>query len=129
MKSKKEIPENERREFIRLIYKSPLMYKVCKRKTISKLMQGYTQNISQAGLMCSIKESVPKDSTLWLKLDTGALNLCSEIEKRCVIIQQGILGKVAWLKKTRGKSVDVGVYFITREEKHPLKVLDEHCFS
>ncbi len=71
--------------------------------------------------MCNIKESVPQDSTLWLKLDTGALKLCSEIEKRCVIIQQGILGKIAWFKKRKDKSVDIGVQFVTREEKHPLK--------
>ena len=85
-------------------------------------MHGYTQNISQSGLMCTLNSVVPKDSTLWLKLDSGALNLCSEMEKRCVILQQGILGKIAWLKKNKDKSVDIGVRFLTREEKHPFKL-------
>jgi hypothetical protein len=124
MKNKNEQMENERREFIRLSYNSPLMYKVCKRTTISRLLHGYTHNISQSGLMCRIKEPVPRDSTLWLKLDLGALKLCSEIERRCVIIQQGVLGKVAWRKKRKDKSVDVGVRFLTREEKHPFNYFD-----
>jgi c-di-GMP-binding flagellar brake protein YcgR len=119
--AKDKITESERREFIRLSYKSPLMYKVCKRTTLSKLLEGYTHNISQSGLMCTLKESVPKNSTLWLKLDSGALNLCSELERRCVILQQGILGKIAWLKKNKDKSVDIGVRFLTREEKQRFK--------
>lgn len=117
MEEKNSVPENERRQFIRLSYKSPLMYKVCKRTTLSKLMQGYTHNISVSGLMCNIQETVPKDCTLWLKLDAGALKLCSEIEKRCVIIQQGVLGKIAWLKKRKDKTCDIGIQFLTREEK------------
>jgi hypothetical protein len=111
---------DERRRFIRLSYKTPLMYKVCKQSTISKLMEGYIHNISQAGLMCNINGTIPKVGTLWLKLDMGALSLCKEIEKSCVIIQQGILGEVAWLKKISKDSYDVGVRFITREEKSGL---------
>lgn len=116
MPKKKQLSE-ERREFIRLSYKTPLMYKVCKPATISKIMAGYTRNISQSGLLCNIKGIIPKACTLWLKLDMGALSLCKEIEKRCVVIQQGILGQVAWLKKLSDDSYDVGVRFITREEK------------
>jgi hypothetical protein len=108
----------ERREFVRLSYRAPLMYKVCKQTTISRIMEGYTRNISKAGLMCNIKGLVPKDCTLWLKLDLGALSMCKEIEKGCVILQQGILGKVAWLSKLEDESCDVGVRFITRKEKY-----------
>lgn len=115
--SKTSHQPEERRQFIRLSYKTPLMYKVCKQSTISKMMEGYTQNISKAGLMCNIKGIIPKAATLWLKLDMGALSLCKEIERRCIIIQQGILGQVAWLKKLSDNSYDVGVRFVTREEK------------
>jgi len=107
----------ERRQFIRLSYKTPLMYKVCKKSTITKIMEGYTHNISESGLMCNINGIIPKAATLWLKLDMGALSLCQEIEKRCVVIQQGILGQVAWLKKLSDQSYDVGVRFLTRKEK------------
>ena len=108
---------DDRRQFIRLSYKTPLMYKVCKQSTISRMMEGYTRNISQAGLMSNLTGLIPKTSTLWLKLDMGVLSLCKEIEKRCVIVQQGILGQVAWLKKLSKDNYDVGVRFITREEK------------
>ena len=109
--------EDERRDFLRLIYETPLMYKVCKKKTFSRLMRGYTHNISRSGLMCNLKNRVPVDSVIWLQLDMGALSMCEEIEKRCTIIQHGILGMVVWASMKKNKSYDVGVRFIAREEK------------
>jgi c-di-GMP-binding flagellar brake protein YcgR len=118
MKEKKEKNKRkERRQYIRLAYKKPLMYKVCKKTTISKILQGYTRNISNSGLMCNLREPVPKGGILWLRLDSGVLELCKEIEKKSVIIQQGVLGKVIWQKKVSNFSYDTGIRFITREEK------------
>jgi hypothetical protein len=51
---------SERRQFLRLDYVTPLAYKICKEETIHKLLQGYTSNISPAGLLCNIKEKVKK---------------------------------------------------------------------
>jgi len=116
-RKKKNYKGPERRDFIRLSYKTPLMYKVCKRKTFSKLMQGYTHNISRSGLRCTLSDKVPMNSVVWLQLDIGALSMCEEIERGCAILQHGILGKVVWVKKKKDKSCDVGVRFITREEK------------
>ncbi len=99
------------------------MYKVCKKSTISKMMKGYTHNISSAGLMCNLQDRVPKDSILWLQLDPGALNLCEEIERRSVIIQRGVLGKVVWEKK-EDNGYDIGVCFLTREEKKAHGIFD-----
>jgi len=93
------------------------MYKVCKKATISKIMQGYTRNISNSGLLCSLNEKVSKGKILWLRLDLGALELCRDIEKKSVILQQGVLGKVVWQKKLSGSSYDTGIRFLTREEK------------
>ena len=93
------------------------MYKVCKKNTFSKLMHGYTHDISPAGLMCSLKGKVPVDSIVWFQLDIGALSMCEEIEKRCAVIQHGILGKVVWASRQKDKSYDVGVHFVTREER------------
>jgi c-di-GMP-binding flagellar brake protein YcgR len=107
----------ERRKFVRLSYKAPLMYKICKKKTFSKLMYGYTHDISQAGLMCTLSQEVPVKAIIWLRLDIGALNACREIEKQCTVIQQGILGKVVWTKKKRDDTYDIGVQFVTREER------------
>lgn len=105
----------EKRQFIRLSYKTPLRYKVCKKDTIKKIMFGYTQNVSQSGLFCNIKEHVPLNSVLWLVLDMGALNICSEVERRSVILQHGILGRVVREHHKRDGSFDVGVRFLTRQ--------------
>ena len=106
----------ERRQFVRLSYRKPLKYKVCKEDTIKKLMTGYTEDVSQSGLLCNIAESVPVDSVLWLLLDMGALTICSEVEKRSVILQHGILGRVVRTYHKKDGSFDVGVRFLTREE-------------
>lgn len=106
----------ERRQFIRLPYRKPLQYKICKQETIKKLMSGYSENVSQSGLLCNIKEQVPLDSVLWLLLDMGALSICSEIEKRSIILQHGVLGRVVRTYPKKNGSFDVGLRFLTREE-------------
>lgn len=114
--SKEKYTGPERRQFMRLPYRSPLKYKVCKEETIDKLMQGYTEDISNSGLLCNIEEDVPVDSVLWLLLDNGALDMCAEIEKRSVILQHGVLGKVVRTYHKRNGTYDVGVRFLVREE-------------
>ncbi len=60
MKKNSAYNGKERRKFVRLDYLSPLAYKVCKKSTISKILKGYTSNISQSGLLCNIKDKVKK---------------------------------------------------------------------
>ncbi|MCM8795615.1 MAG: PilZ domain-containing protein [Candidatus Omnitrophica bacterium] len=108
----------ERRQFIRLDYVSPLNYKVCKKETISKLLEGYTTNISQAGLLCSIKDRVSKNDILWLSFDRSTLEICQELEKRSLIYQNGVIGKVVRVERKKNNTYAVGVQFITREEKN-----------
>ena len=107
----------EKRAAIRISCEAPLMFKICKPKTISKIMEGYTKNVSKDGLQCSINEQVPVGSTLWLKLDRDTLVLCEEIDKRAVILQQGILGQVIWIAPVREHQFDIGLQFLIREEK------------
>jgi hypothetical protein len=90
-------------------------------------MEGYSRNISNSGLMCNLNERVPSGNVLWLKLDSGALELCKDIEKNSVIIQQGVFGKVVWQKKQPDSSYDIGVRFITRKEK-PVSVVSLNNF-
>lgn len=116
--SKKVYKGQERRQFVRLDYTTPLAYKVCKKKTISKLLQGYTANISQTGLLCNIKEKVKKDDILWVSFDRAALGICEDIEKRSLIYQNGVIGKVARTEHKSNGSYNVGIQFITREEKN-----------
>lgn len=115
--SKKVYKGQERRQFVRLDYTTPLAYKVCKKETISKLLQGYTANISQTGLLCNITEKVKKGDILWISFDRAALYICADIEKRSLIYQNGIIGKVARTELKSDGTYNVGIQFITREEK------------
>ncbi len=108
----------ERRSVVRVTCQTPLTFKVCKEETVSIILQGYTHDISRDGLRCTIAEKVPLGCTLWLKLDTDALILCEEVEKRAVILQHGILGKVIWIEKQDDGNYDIGLQFIVREEKN-----------
>lgn len=108
----------ERRQFIRLDYVAPLAYKICKKQTISKLLRGYTSNISESGLLCKIKDKVKKDDILWLSFDKATLSICERLEKRGLIYQNGIIGKAVRIERKKDGTYKVGVKFITREEKN-----------
>jgi len=108
----------ERREFLRLEYTMPLAYKVCKQETISKLLEGYTVNVSEAGLLCNISDKVNLEDILWLSFDKGILIVCEEIESRSLIYQNGVIGKVVRIQENKNGTFAVGVKFITREEKN-----------
>jgi len=107
----------ERRQFVRLDYVMPFACKVCKKETLAKLLQGYTSNISQAGVFCSIKEKVAKDDILWLSFDRATLDFCGELEKQALIYQSGVIGKVVRVTPKNG-AYDLGIQFVTREEKN-----------
>lgn len=108
---------NERREFSRINYAAPLACKVCKKETIEKLFQGYTSNISPAGLLCNLRETVNPNDIIWLSFDRGTLAICSELERRALIYQNGIIGKVIRVESKGHDNYDVGIKFITRQEK------------
>jgi hypothetical protein len=107
----------ERREFLRLDCSSPLAYKVCKPETLSKLLEGYTVDVSKAGLLCNLKDKVRIEDILWLSFDKNILIICEEIERRSMIYQNGVIGKVVRINGKNNGTFDVGVRFITREEK------------
>ena len=109
--------EIERRQFVRLEYITPLAYKVCNKTTISRLLQGYVSKISEAGLFCKLNEKVDKDDILWLSFDKGTLDVCLGLERRSLIYQNGIIGKVIRIECQEGGTYNVGVQFITREDQ------------
>jgi c-di-GMP-binding flagellar brake protein YcgR len=118
----------ERRQFLRLDYVTPLAYKVCKKETLSILLQGYTSNISQSGLLCNIKDSVKKDDILWVSFDRTTLNVCEDLEKRSLIYQNGVIGKVVRAERKIDGSYNVGIQFITREEKNLTNIYPQIYF-
>jgi len=108
--------ETERRQFIRLDYTTPLSYKVCKQETVTRLLSGYTSNVSEAGLLCRIAQKVNIDDILWLAFDRGTLGICSELEKNALIYQSGVIGKVVRIIPGDLGDFEVGIRFVTREE-------------
>ena len=108
----------ERREFARIDCAAPLAYKICNKETISRLLQGYTSNISEAGLLCNIRETVNTNDILWLSFDRRVLDTCEELEKRVLIYQNGIIGKVVRVEPKGYDNFDVGIKFLTREEQN-----------
>jgi len=108
----------ERRQYPRLDIVTPLAYKICSKDTVTKLFQGYTSDISQSGLCCKLKNNVSKDDIVWLSFDRAVLSVCTEIEKKVFIYQNGIIGKVSRVEPLEDESFEVGVQFILREEKN-----------
>ena len=123
-----EYKGSERRNFMRLDYRALLAYKVCREETINKLLQGYTADISRSGLLCNIKDRVNKDDILWLSFDRGTLNIFAEIERRSLIYQNGIIGKVVRIEQRNDDTYNVGVQFITREEKNSTNIYPKFHF-
>jgi hypothetical protein len=118
MGRKKRLRGRERRKFVRLDYTTPLALKVCKKATVSRILEGYTADISQIGLLCKIKERVKKNDLLWLSFDRATLTICAEIEKRSLIYQNGVIGKVVRVSRAKNGLYSVGIQFLTREEKN-----------
>lgn len=120
----------ERRQFVRLDYTVPLACKVCKRETVSKLLEGYTANISQSGVLCKIKEKVRKNDLLWLSFNRATLSICEDLEKKVFIYQNGIIGKVVRIGSKDKNGYKVGLQFITREEKNLTNIYSKiHFFK
>ncbi len=111
------LQQDNRRSFARLEYSVPLSFKICNKDTISKLCAGYSVNISQSGIFCSITEKVNPDDILWLSFDRGTLDFCRDLEKRALIYQNGIIGNVTRVEPENEGGYKIGIKFITREEK------------
>ena len=118
----------EQRKFVRLDFSTPVDYKVCKQETLSKLLQGYISNVSEMGLLCNIRDKVNKDDILWLSFDRATLVICEELEKRALIYQNGIIGKVVRIESKDMGDYDVGIQFLTREEKNLTHIYPEVHF-
>ncbi|MCX5697505.1 MAG: PilZ domain-containing protein [Candidatus Omnitrophica bacterium] len=128
MGRRKKFTGKERRKFIRLDYTAPLALKVCKKETVSKILDGYTSDVSQAGLLCNIKDKVKINDILWISFDRATLNICGEIEKNSFIYQGGIVGKVVRITRAPGGFYSVGVQFMTREEKNITNIFPQIKF-
>ncbi len=109
---------NEKREFPRQEFFTPLAYKVCKTETLTKLFEGYTINVSQSGVFCNLKNRVKIEDVVWLSFNKSVLVFCEDLERHGFFYQNGVIGKVVRVNDNVNGTFDVGVNFITREEKN-----------
>lgn len=84
-----------------------------------------SQNISQSGILFQTDNNPPQlSSILWMNLDIRTLSICKEIEKRALILNNGVLGRVVRVEEDSDNSnrYDVGVCFLTEEQKNTQEV-------
>ena len=75
-----------------------------------------------------LKDKVQKDDILWLSFDRATLTICEDLEKRVMVYQNGILGKVVRITSKQDGLYDVGIKFITREEKNLTNIYPQFYF-
>ena len=55
---------------------------------------------------------------MWISFNRDMLGICTDMETRSLIYQNGVVGKVIRTTHKKNGSYDVGIQFITREEKN-----------
>ena len=118
----------ERREFFRINFSTPLNFKSYSRLAVSSSQgsqEGSAQNISQSGILFQTENNPPQlSSIVWMGLDIRTLTICKEIEKRALILNNGLLGRVVRVEEDTKNSnrYDIGVCFLTQEQKNSSEV-------
>lgn len=109
---------DEKREFLRVDYETPLNFKVMKGDKLAAKSDVFSRNVSACGLLfrTSNDASIPAlSSVVWIELDPHMMNICSEIEQDLVIHKNGVFGRVVRIAEGEpGKSFDIGVCFLRK---------------
>ena len=121
----------ERREFFRLNFTAPLNFKSYSgtgsksSKIDSTSARAVCQNISQSGILFQTENKPPQlSSIVWMNLDIRTLSICKEIEKKALIFNDGLLGRVVRVEEDSSNTnrYDIGVCFLTEEQKNTQEV-------
>ena len=117
-------PTQDRREFYRVPYRTPLKYRSYTQRGASEAV---SQNVSQSGILFQTQDNPPAISSIvWMSMDFRTLGICKEIEGRALILKNGLIGKVVRVEEdTKNSSAyDVGVCFLTKNQKDTKEVQD-----
>ena len=111
----------ERRDFFRLKFNNPVQYKTYPVKDSSQsITPGVSKDVSSAGILFQTSSRPPElSSILWLNLDYRMLNICQEIDRRALIFNDGILGRVVRVEEDPedANAYDIGVCFLTKDQQ------------
>ena len=112
---------NEKREFLRYDYSSPLSYKeidlFSDKNTISKLFEAVSKNLSVSGISFISQKAPNIAGVLLMNLDYGTAEVCREIEKRALIVDNKLIGKVVRIENREDGFFDVGVAFVKKTNR------------
>jgi c-di-GMP-binding flagellar brake protein YcgR len=90
---------NEKRKFIRILESAEISYRLISKL---KLKGTLSKDISKGGLRFTVREFVPKDSTLKIKINLKKIPLSFETT-----------GKVKWIRRMpAGERFEIGVEFV-----------------
>ncbi|OIO39658.1 MAG: hypothetical protein AUJ72_00280 [Candidatus Omnitrophica bacterium CG1_02_46_14] len=121
----------EKREFFRVNFSVPLNFKSYtgarsnRPRIADTAAPGVSRNISQSGILFQTENNPPElSSILWMNLDFRTLSICKEIERRALIFNNGVLGRVVRVEESTKESgrYDVGVCFLTQEQKNSQEI-------
>lgn len=102
----------ERREFLRLSYESPLRFSICRKGLLKELQIGVSKNVSQSGMLFNAKTSPALESIILIETDLKTLSNCIEVEDALVELNGRIMGKVVRVLETEKSLYEVAVQFI-----------------
>ena len=125
-------PSQERREFLRLNFRSPVEF-ICfspdklnqSKPQAAASDQAVSENISPSGILFRTENRHPEvSSVLWMNVDIRTLRICQEIEKRAIILNSGILGRVVRVEEDtkNNRAYDVGVCFLTQDQRNSKEI-------
>ena len=118
----KKYTGKEKRAFVRYEHKRPMHFSTVasprERNIISKFISSISKNISASGILFTTKNTDIPDlsSLLILDLDYKLARACAAVEKRALIVNNKLLGKVVRVVR-RSTETDVGVAFVTKSDR------------
>ncbi len=109
-------PSPDRREYFRLDFRHPVKFRMIEEEGSDAVRLGTTANVSETGVLFASSIMPKISSILWMDMDLRTLKICKEIEKRAVVYQKGLLGRVVRLEEDpiEGR-YNVGVCFVTQD--------------
>ena len=119
----KSFDKKERRDFLRFDFDKPLHYSLVSspkdKSTIADLIKAVSKNLSASGILFTAneKETPEISSLIMLDLDYKTANVCHEIDKRALIENNKLLGRVMRIEDNGDGTCGVGVAFVTKSDR------------
>ncbi len=121
-KPTKKSKKKEKREFLRVNYDKPLTYRVIggpkNESFASKFMTAVSKNLSASGILFTTNVVKVPDiaSMVVLDVDYRTASVCQEIEKRALILDNKLVGRVVRIEDNEDDTCGVGIAFVKRTE-------------